>query len=248
MRACGLFVVMLVLSYGAPAAVFARNHVGGSDSPLYVAAGGGIAYVPELPADRKLKNNTAVGRDDSWAFEWGWGVHGAVGFDVGGHTRAEAEFSYLTAGIGSLQGTANTDFREPPRAASMSFTVIALYELDTGGSLRPFIGFGMGAAHTTASTGTPKVETRLRITEGDYVGWGAAFHAKAGIGYELFEEFAIRLAYRLVAIAPTTLALERKIGKDDPRYAEYDTEIVTLPFPGLTAHRVELGLSYRLPL
>ena len=248
MRAYVFFVVMLVLLQGALAPVFAQNHVGSSDSPLYVAAGGGMAYVPELPAGGKLKNNTAVGRDDSWAFEWGWAAHGAVGFEVGSHTRAEAEFSYLTAGIGSLQGTASTDFREPPRAASMSFTVMALYELNTGGSLRPFIGSGMGAAHTTASTGTPKADTRLRITEGDYDGWGAAFHAKAGLVYELFEELAIHLAYRLVAIAPTTLSLEMKIGKDDPRYAEYDTKIVTLPFPGMTAHRVELGLSYRLPL
>ena len=246
MRGRVLFCV-LVCSIVA-AAASAEDRMTGTRAGPYVAAGGGIVYVPEFPSDKKLKNDKTVGRDDSWAFALGWSVHGAVGFDLGNHTRAEAEFSYLTAGIGSLEGARAKEFRVPPRAATMSFMAVALYELDTGVAFRPFIGLGIGAARTSAFTGTPKTdETRLPAPEGDYAGWGGAYQAKAGVVYQVFDELAIHLGYRFFVIAPTTLTQEKKIGKDDPRHARYDTKIVTLPFPGTTAHRIELGVSYRLP-
>ena len=245
----GLTAMVLALSV-VPAAVIAHDHVApANDSGLYVAVGGGMAQLPALPTDARLKDGRRVGRDDSWVFGLGWSVTGAIGFDLGNLTRTEAEVSYLTAGIESLAGAAPSEFRAAPTASTMSFMAITRYALDTGSPFRPFLGLGLGAARTAVSIGAPTSdETRLPVAAGHYAGWGGALQAHVGAVYELAPEFAIHLGYRFFMIAPATLAGETGIAKDDPRHADYDTEIVTLPFSGMAAHRFELGVSYRLPL
>lgn len=186
----------------------------------------------------------------------GWGVNGAVGFDFGNGPRAEAEVSYLAAGITRMPlffgGPSSKDFKTIPRVAVLSFMANGLYAIDTGSPFRPFLGLGIGASHTTFSVGEPKEAPEGWDSKAVYSGWGPAYQARAGIAYEISDGFSILLGYRVYGSGYTLLSRVKTLEKDDPDYDVYDTAVEYLPIfgsfvPPLMTHRIELGVTYRLP-
>ena len=134
----------------------------GSDSGLSIAAGGGVMFLSEI-SDVKIettfeKDGESVGQKRSVeledaAFELGWSVDGALGYQFGG-IRAEAEFSYLSVNqnkIGDEELKAE-DYDALPQLTAMSFMANGWYELDTGTPFSPFIGIGLGVANVSSST------------------------------------------------------------------------------------------------
>ena len=224
----------------------------GAESGLYVAAGAGIALVPEYTGRKLLKDGKTVTSEDAvplyTTYDLGWSARGAVGFYIGGGTRAEAEFSYLFVGTKEFNGMEKKAFKEAPQLTVISVMANGLYELDTGTPLRPFIGLGVGPALTSISLGELKSAADQEDYDQGYevaAGWSAAYQATAGVAYEVFDGFDVRLAYRYFELPFRTLTYERKFSKDDPEYRIYDTEIGSAFAPGTTAHRIEVGVTYR---
>jgi opacity protein-like surface antigen len=250
MRLCVLFCSVAL--FAIPAATTFSQDSMGSDSGLSIAAGGGVMFLSEI-SDVKIettfeKDGESVDQKHSVeledaAFELGWSVDGALGYQFGG-IRAEAEFSYLSVNqnkIGETELKAE-DYDALPQLTAMSFMANGWYELDTGTPFSPFIGIGLGAANLSWSGGTLKgAPDEFEPTES--TGWGFAYQAGAGLGVEVADGFSIRLGYRLFGTLETTLTSETE-SADNPIY---DTAIGTVAFP-MMAHRIELGIGYVFPL
>ena len=119
------------------------------------------------------------------------------------------------------------------------------YEIDTGTMFSPFIGLGLGGFHGTISTGKQKGATDST----ERTGWGFAVHGGAGVAVEVTDGLSIQLGYRLFA-APleTVYTYEITDLKTDPAgNNNVDKGIDGVAFP-LMVHRIELGVSYLLPL
>lgn len=228
------------------------------DTGLYFSVGGGVVHHPELIGSKRLKGGKTVTLDPEdyhtqySTYELGWSVAAAFGIHLADAMKAEAEFSYASAGVSELSGLDKDDFKELPRLAVMSIIANGLYELDTGGPLRPFIGLGIGPALASFSFGKLKTtadagSTGVDLPEEIASGWGAAYQARLGVAYELFDGLSVQLGYRFFGMDTTILNYERKLDKDDPEYADFDTEIGSHYSPPLATHRVEVGLTYRLP-
>jgi opacity protein-like surface antigen len=243
-----------VALFAIPATTTFSQDAMGSDSGLSIAAGGGIALLSEIAevkiGSRTEKDGEVVTEqkltsvdDYDAAFELGWSVDGALGYQFGG-IRAEAEFSYLSVNqnkIGETELKAE-DYDALPQLTAMSFMANGWYELDTGTPFSPFIGFGLGAVNVSFSAVTPKnAPDEFEPTES--TGWGFAYQAGAGLGVEVADGFSIRLGYRLFGTLETTLTSETE-SADNPIY---DTAIGTVAFP-MMAHRIELGIGYVFPL
>ena len=244
---------MLVL-FAAVGTAFCQENAAYSESGLYVAGGAGIALVPEVTLSKHLKDGKVVTQANEGVFpnymtyELGWSARAAVGFYIGDGTRAEAEFSYLFVGVKEISGLEKKDFEDVPLLTVVSVMVNGLYELETGSPLRPFVGLGVGPAITTLSAGKLKAAEPGSSPFDEADGWSAAYQATAGVGYEILDGFDVRLAYRFFHLPVRFLTYERKLKKDDPEYASYDTEIGTFPnISETTAHRIELGITYRFP-
>jgi opacity protein-like surface antigen len=240
-----------VALFAIPATTTFSQDAMGSDSGLSIAAGGGIALLSEIAevkiGSRTEKDGEVVTEqkltsvdDYDAAFELGWSVDGALGYQFGG-IRAEAEFSYLSVNqnkIGETELKAE-DYDALPQLTAMSFMANGWYELDTGTPFSPFIGFGLGAANVTFTRETDK-DAEDDFEPMEFSGWGFAYQAGAGLGVEVADGFSIRLGYRLFGTLETTLTHETEIGSDT-------TQFDTVAFP-MMAHRIELGIGYVFPL
>lgn len=237
-------VVAAVCSLSATTAL-SQDHE--ERSGLYVGIGGGVLFLPES-GTKYLKDGKVAGDTRSYhtAYELGWGGHGSLGYAFGDGTRAEAEFSYLTAGVSYSNGTDTKDFKTKPRVTALSIVANGLYLFDTGIPLRPFVGLGIGATHEILSTGEPK-NPPDGFSEPVYSGWGVAYQGRAGISYEVSDGLSILLGYRIYSNGLSRLTYERKLDKDDSEYGQYDTEIRTTLGQLWPAHRMEIGVTYRLP-
>ena len=206
--------------------------------------------IPEQGFNKYLKDGKVVDLEDydssHSVYELGWGANGIVGYAFANGTRAEAEFSYLTARMSTFSGTDTKDYQTKPSVAVLSFMVNGLYEFDTGIPLRPFLGLGIGASHATESDGKPKSPPD-EFQELVGSGFGVSYSARAGVSYEVVDGLAILLGYRIYSYGLPFLTYERKLDKNDPDYDKYDTQISgNFGFRMNLVHRVELGVSYRL--
>ena len=164
MRLCVLFCSVAL--FAIPAATTFSQDSMGSDSGLSIAVGGGVMFLSEI-SDVKIettfeKDGESVGQKlsvelEDAAFELGWSVDGALGYQFG-DIRAEAEFSYLSVNqnkIGETELKAE-DYDALPQLTAMSFMANGWYELDTGTPFSPFIGIGLGAANVSFDAGRDK--------------------------------------------------------------------------------------------
>ena len=248
-----------------PAATTFSQDMAGSDSGIYFDVGGGVAIVPEIgkakggqwyekdgkeyyydSATREKKDGTPLIESDyDSGFDLGWTVGGALGYRFG-DIRAEAAVSYASANYNKFTGSEirKDSFDTLPSLTILSFMANGWYEIDTGTMFSPFIGLGLGGFHGTISTGKLKAAT----DSNEQTGWGFAVQGGAGVAVEVTDGLSIQLGYRLfVAPLETTYTQESTVSKEDPVGNSVDKTIFGVAFP-LMVHRIELGVSYLLPL
>lgn len=129
-------------------------------SQVYVSAGGS-ALLPVEIGD----GSTAAG-----SIEYGLGIRGggAVGYDLNNGVLAEVEVSYSRANASQLcqndrcVAISQEQYDEAPYIGSTSIMVNAQYELETGFSVRPYLGIGTGFQSFFLSFGKPKTGTTLQ--------------------------------------------------------------------------------------
>ena len=145
----------------------------------------------------------------------GFGAAAAVGYEIDGGWRGEVEIGYRSARLKDMRGF---DIRGPLVTGSAAFkarfdsrirlwTIMAngLYAADLG-RIRPYVGFGIGAAFSTVERGYVGrgVQIGDRSTnykpQKDETDTPIAWQAMAGVGYPLSGSVEVRLGYRYFAI------------------------------------------------
>jgi opacity protein-like surface antigen len=188
-------------------------------------------------------------------FDLGWTAGGALGYQFG-DIRAEAEVTYTSANQNKSGSTEGEDFKDPydtlPSLNILSFMANGWYEIDTGTMFSPFIGLGLGGFHGVLSGGKPKnAGTDFKVKES--AGWGFAVQGGAGVAVEVADGLSIQLGYRLFWAPLETTYTHESTDKQDLALAkaslgaDADKVITGVAFP-LMVHRIELGVSYLLPL
>lgn len=268
MRSCVLISSLALLAIPA-ATTFSQDMVqdmAASDSGISVGVGGGVALVSEIAKAKygvwfekdgteyyidastgEKKDGTPslqdVDPDPKYGFELGWTVNGALGYQFG-DVRAEAEVSYTSARQ-NMQGGVELDEDDDGTLSVLSLMANGWYEIETGTMFRPFAGVGLGAVQGAYSSG--KAIGTSDLSPRDFSGWGFAVQGSAGVAAEVSDGLSIRLGYRLFAAPLITLTSEVPNLKTDPAGNSVDKTVVGLAFP-LWVQRIELGLSYILPL
>jgi opacity protein-like surface antigen len=203
---------------------------------IYVNAGGGLAIVPgttETPHSKDFLENPRNSNDADWAFDLGFGVDGAVGYDFG-IFRADLEFAYLTSKF--VFDVDPDDGRGDNVEADDSLTVMAgmanaWYDLDTGSAWTPYIGIGVGATNLSVQLAENSDDDPVF----DGSGWGFAYQAGVGVAFEVLDGFSLVAGYRFFGTLETDVTDPGEDNDDD------DDNIVS---PMLMAHGIELGLQF----
>jgi opacity protein-like surface antigen len=206
-------------------------------SGIYVSVGGGLAIVPgttETPHSKDFPKNPMDPNDANWAFDLGFGVGGALGYDFGSF-RADAEFTYLSSkfvfDVDKDEGRGE-NVEADDTLTILAATANAWYDVDTGTAWTPYIGIGVGATNLSVqlATGTDEGEQYF-----DGSGWGFAYQAGVGVAFEVLDGFSLVAGYRFFGTLETDVTDPGEDNDDD------DDNIVS---PMLMAHGIELGLQF----
>ena len=263
------FLICALALLAIPASTVSSQAPSMTDSGIYFEAGGGLALFSEIG---KVKSGTWYEEDGEpfyydgttkkdgtptlneadydAGYDIGWAIGGAVGYRFG-DIRAEAEVFYFSASQNRL-GSADINkdvFDTPPSLSALSLMANGWYEFDTGTVFSPFIGLGLGGFQGAFGSGAPK------NAPGEYEAtvlsaWGFAYQAGVGVAMEVADGLSVQLGYRIFGTLETTYTTEitnesllsLSIIPDAP-----DKYISALALP-LMVHRIELGVSYLLPL
>ena len=228
MRTCAFLCTIALLSVPA-AAVFSDSHM--ADSGFYVTGGGGVALVPNTTETPAMNVAEAPENKAAWDFELlGFGLGGAVGYDFG-EFRTDAEFSFLSSkfDFGASEATDDAD----DSLTVLAMTANAWYDLDTGTAFLPYIGVGLGVANVsvTLAGATENADPTFKGA-----GWGFAYQAGVGVGFEVAEGFSLTAGYQFFGTLETVVT-------DPGEDAESDSDDASVS-PSLMAHRIQLGLRY----
>ena len=172
--------------------------------------------------------------DANWAFDLGFGVDGAVGYDFGSF-RADAEFTYLSSKF--VFGVDPDDGRGEDQEAFDTLTVLAAtanawYDLDTGTAWTPYIGIGVGATNLSVQLAENSDDDPVF----DGSGWGFAYQAGVGVAFEVLDGFSLQAGYQFFGTLETEVTDNN--GTDDN---DDDDSSVS---PTLMAHGIHLGLRF----
>jgi opacity protein-like surface antigen len=154
---------------------------------FYVILRGGPGFTPDV----KIGNPS-----DPDPVDFGTGFTGgaAVGYEFPFGLRAEAEFGFIYAPVKS-DGGIDTDgsFR------NYLFMGNAYYDFKFFGPIKPYVGFGLGAArvHEDRDVFAGGLGRFLEVDESRTE---FAYQGRAGIAYELTKQFDVSLGYRYVHI------------------------------------------------
>ena len=171
---------------------------------LYGAIGAGLSYLRD---GRDINNNNSNGADvpafDSEAdYDLGIGVYAALGYGYSNNVRAEIEFSYRTNDIESIAADGAGFSGWPAGTLGGDTTTMAimgnvLYDFETGGSVTPYIGLGIGMANVDhdISGNNPAGITANTIAYGS-ADWVLAYQGIAGVAFDLAEGLALDISYR----------------------------------------------------
>jgi opacity protein-like surface antigen len=236
MRISAVLITVALLSVSA-VATFSQSPMMMETAGIYVNAGGGLAIVPgttETPHSKDFLENPRNSNDADWAFDLGFGVDGAVGYDFG-IFRADLEFAYLTSKF--VFDVDPDDGRGDNVEADDSLTVMAgmanaWYDLDTGTAWTPYIGIGVGATNLTVqlADGSDEDDEYFNGT-----GWGFAYQAGVGVAFEVLDGFSLVAGYQFFGTLETDVTAPGESTDDD------DDHSVS---PTLMAHGVQLGLRF----
>jgi len=111
---------------------------------------------------------------------------GALGYAFGNGLRVELEGGYRRNGVDKW-GDSSVD----GSLSAWSAMVNALYDIDTGSAVSPYVGGGVGAAFVTAD-----LDVSGTTNDVDDTSPGVAYQAIAGMAYAVTDDLAVNLDYR----------------------------------------------------
>ena len=217
-------------------ATFADSHMGGSG--FYGSIGGGAVLVGDSKKSKASVKGAVAGvevvfqGESDWAFDFGFGVQGAVGYDFGDF-RTDVEAVFLSA---SFDATPAGEVNKNADNGSLSvFGGVASvwYDIDTGTAWSPYLGAGAGGANISAKITAPGDKSDV-IFSGS--GWAFAYQGGAGVQYQLTDSIALDLGYRLFG------AISAKV-KETDKDEETDVTVTTTFEPKIMSHRATLGVK-----
>jgi outer membrane protein OmpA-like peptidoglycan-associated protein len=161
---------------------------------FYGAIGAGLNY---MQPDQDVESTGSLVFDSEADYNNGIGVYTALGYDWGSNWRGELEFSYRQNDIRHLAGD-GLGFSGWPaltgdlQAMALMFNVIR--DFNTGGSITPYVGLGVGGANFEATYVGPDYGAgSLAIDDSNKRLVGQAI---AGLAIPLAEGLALDLSYR----------------------------------------------------
>ena len=237
MRFSAVLLSTALFSLSAVAA-FSQSPMMMESSGIYANVGGGLAILPgteETPHTRSFPKNPRNDNDANWAFDLGFGVDAAVGYDFGSF-RADLEFTYLTSKF--VFDVDPDDGRGDNEDADDTLTVIggmanAWYDLDTGSAWTPYIGVGVGATLLSVQLATGQDEEDQYF---DGSGLGFAYQAGVGVAFEVLSGFSLTAGYQFFGTLETDVT-------DDNGTTDNDDDDHTVT-PTLMAHGIQLGMRF----
>jgi len=205
---------------------------------IYVNVGGGLAILPgtdETPHSRNFPEDPRNVDDADWAFDLGFGVDGAIGYDFGSF-RADLEFTYLTSRFVfdvDPEDGGGEDEEADDALTVMAGMANAWYDLDTGSAWTPYIGIGVGGALLSTQLATGQDEADQYF---DGSGFGFAYQAGVGVAFEVLSGFSLTAGYQFFGTLETELT-------DDNGTTDNDDDDHTVT-PTLMVHGVHLGMRF----
>lgn len=190
----------------------------------YAQIGGGPGWVLELDWTRTdVLGATTVSRATT-SFDTGWIVGGAVGYEVSKTVRLELEGAYRSNGLSNL--VTNTAGGASGDVTTAGIVVNALYDLDTGSPVTPYIGPGIGLANvkTSWTTGGARFEDD---------GWGLALQAIVGVSYAFSPSIQMFGQYQAFMVPHTPIRSAAPVAGGTTTFKLEDTYISHSFFFGL---------------
>lgn len=170
----------------AAALILPFSHVAmADDGGFYLQVGAGV-NIPETadltPAGEPTSSN--------YDLDAGFAATGSAGYEFGNGFRTELELGYRGSSDGELaDGTANDG---PGANVSTGLAMInAIYELPTGGRIRPYIGAGIGIVRTNYNGTEPL--TGVLIDDADSA---LGLQAIIGVSIEASQAVDVFIDYR----------------------------------------------------
>jgi opacity protein-like surface antigen len=204
------------------------------------AFAGGIGYLglrgSYVHAEDEGATSTSIDANSNFAD--GWGVSGFIGFVIDEALRAELEAGYRTNDIERVTITRNTLMPLsvgtiiPVDGEASTATAMAnlYYDFQIKGlPVLPWVGFGIGAAHTNYEVSYDYGDPLDLVIIKDS-GWQFAYQLMAGVTVPVSEATSVSAGYRFFATGDTSY-----VATDGTKF---DT--------GLTNHSFDLGLQFHL--
>ena len=237
MRFSAVLLSSALFALGAGAA-YSQSPMMLESSGIYVNIGGGLTILPsteETPHTRNFPENPRNDNDANWAFDVGFGVDAALGYDFGSF-RADLEFTYLTSTfVFDVDPDAGRGDNED---ADDTLTVIggmanAWYDLDTGTAWTPYIGIGVGGTLLSVQLASGQDEED-QYFDGSNLGF--AYQAGVGVAFEVLSGFSLTAGYQFFGTLETEVT-------DDNATTDTDDDDHTVS-PTLMAHGIQLGMRF----
>jgi opacity protein-like surface antigen len=206
--------IPVALAGGIAAAVAMSGAASAQDtgSGNYLSLGAGLSW----SKDRMLNSvfpagatgpaaTTPVARSGSTDFNTGYNIVGAFGHKWDSGLRGELEFGFRRNALQSLYGATSDGSKK-----TGSVMANVLYDFNTGASITPYVGAGLGAGrqqwtHTYGVTSAPDVHVRDTAFQWQLIG-GVALPVSAKTS--LFAEYRYisleNVNYRTMKLAPSS--------------------------------------------
>jgi OOP family OmpA-OmpF porin len=150
----------------------------------YVAGGGG------LNQPRDVDNNVG-GFERETTHDLGWVGAGSFGYAFQNGLRLELEGGYRDNGIDQISGAAGNG-----SVKNTSVLANLIYQYQTTGWVIPYVGFGVGGAHTKFSNVMPLgAGAGTTVNDSD---WSMAYQGIVGMEYPVTENLGLDLSYRFL--------------------------------------------------
>jgi opacity protein-like surface antigen len=155
---------------------------------VFMAASAHAAPQGQLYASGNLAFGILTDAEDRGvdiSFDPGWGILGALGYDMG-QIRVEGEIGYRTFDIDSVSVPGLGVFPVGGDISALSIMANGYYDHDMGTALTPYAGFGLG--FVDADVDVPGV--------GSSSGTELAYQLMLGAAYEISPKLALTGGYR----------------------------------------------------
>lgn len=131
----------------------------------------------------------AFGGPEGQTFNTGYGISGAIGYQLFSGVRTELEIANRSNTLDKDPGATNS---LPPGTSAQQSSVAIMantyIDLHNSSNYTPYVGAGIGRAHVK----NPRYYTNpgLGLTTGKIAGWTTAYQFMTGVSYEITNNFA----------------------------------------------------------